>query len=295
MLDLDFDSDEHDVSNPANYLLAGAGPDETLQTTDCVSGLAGDDEGTLFGPPMVTLGQEAILEFETLRAQLYRLLICSSLLDLFGNPLDGDGDGTGGDDAMLTFRADPDNSLVNGHFDWDLFGWTATPADSFVRDVEDSHSSSDSGSARTTFDFAPAAAAGSTNGPVGLDQCADMPGGSTAVLAADVRLDTSPGVTVDLRRTCTFHAGPSCDGTALGTVDLHDPLTDTAGAWLRFADSVVVPGNAASARCSFAFEAAGGSSIDGFLDRLFFGIPTLFVDGFETGDTSRWSGTVGEP
>ncbi len=36
----------------------------------------------------------------------YRLLVCASLKDVAGNPLDGDGNGSAGDDSARSFRVD---------------------------------------------------------------------------------------------------------------------------------------------------------------------------------------------
>jgi hypothetical protein len=41
----------------------------------------------------------------------YRLIACDSLTDLAGNPIDGDGDGQGGDAAVVDFRVDEGNLI----------------------------------------------------------------------------------------------------------------------------------------------------------------------------------------
>ena len=103
------DSDADDVTNPANYLLVEAGPDRDFTTTDC-SGAAGDDgaigiTGVTYddGTDTATLTLDVI---GSLGDDLYRLLVCgsTSIRDIAGNPLDGDDDGTGGDDFVRTYR-----------------------------------------------------------------------------------------------------------------------------------------------------------------------------------------------
>ena len=48
----------------------------------------------------------------------------AGLEDLNGNDLDGDGNGTGGDDFVRTFRVDHLDAFANGNFDCSLDGWT---------------------------------------------------------------------------------------------------------------------------------------------------------------------------
>jgi hypothetical protein len=103
------DSDPDDVTNPANYLLFDDGGDG-FDTIDCAGGIAaGDNPITvevweyLSGDPSQTwLGVNGGLE---LPAGSYRLLVCgtTSIVDWAGNVLDGDGNGTGGDDFVRNF------------------------------------------------------------------------------------------------------------------------------------------------------------------------------------------------
>jgi hypothetical protein len=103
------DSDPNDVTNPANYLLLNDGGNG-FQTVDCAGGVAAGD--TSMAVNLVTwisgTQLEATLDLNgglPLPAGTYRLLVCgtTSILDWSGNPLDGDGNGAGGDDFQRNF------------------------------------------------------------------------------------------------------------------------------------------------------------------------------------------------
>ncbi len=107
--DLPGDTDPDDVTNPANYLLFDDGGDG-FDTIDCAGGIAAGDSPIavevweyLSGDPSETwLGVNAGFE---LPGGSYRLLVCgtTSIVDWAGNVLDGNGNGTGGDDFVRNF------------------------------------------------------------------------------------------------------------------------------------------------------------------------------------------------
>ena len=67
---------------------------------------------------------------------------------------------------------------------------------------------------------------------------------------------------------------------------------DTACLWRRFARPLgTAPAGATSIRVSFLAVSVPGDAYDVRLDNLMLA-PTIFADGFETSDTSRWSTTV---
>jgi len=114
------DTDPNDVTNPANYLLIAAGGDG-FQTVSCQTGahpadvaLAFDGvtyEGSTRTATLLLAGGTPLGE------ELYRLFICGTdaIVDLAGLPLDGDGDGTGGDDFVRNFQVDttaPSNPVL---------------------------------------------------------------------------------------------------------------------------------------------------------------------------------------
>ena len=104
------DSDPDDATNPANYLLFDDGGDG-FDTIDCAGGIAANDNPIaveiwqyLSGEPSETwIGVNGGVN---LPAGAYRLLVCgtTSIIDWAGHVLDGDGNGTGGDDFVRNFE-----------------------------------------------------------------------------------------------------------------------------------------------------------------------------------------------
>ncbi|MBN2045800.1 MAG: sortase [Anaerolineales bacterium] len=101
------DSDPDDVTNPANYLLVEAGTNTIFDTTACPTAVSDDlnisvdsaayDDGTFTATLNVNGGA-------ALPNGSYRLLVCgsTSIVDLEGNPLAGDG-ATQGTDYIFNF------------------------------------------------------------------------------------------------------------------------------------------------------------------------------------------------
>ncbi len=108
--DLPGDSEPDDVTNPANYLLFDDGGDG-FDTVDCAGGIAIGDHQIPLTVWSYTSGNpsETLLEVNgglELPVGVYRLLVCgtTSIVDWAGNVLDGDGNGTGGDDFVRNFE-----------------------------------------------------------------------------------------------------------------------------------------------------------------------------------------------
>ncbi len=105
------DTGTHDVTNPANYRLFSDGTDNAFQTTVC-GAVQGDDQAIPIDSVIYNSGtQVATLNVNggtRLPADNYRLLACgsTSIKDVIGNSLDGNGDGTGGDDFTRNFSVD---------------------------------------------------------------------------------------------------------------------------------------------------------------------------------------------
>jgi hypothetical protein len=103
------DADPDDVTNPANYLLFDDGGDG-FDTSSCAGGVALGDNPIAIevwsyvsgNPSETVLGVNGGV---ALPAGSYRLLVCgtTSIIDWAGNTLDGDGNGTGGDDFVRNF------------------------------------------------------------------------------------------------------------------------------------------------------------------------------------------------
>lgn len=268
-----------DANNPANYLLVAPGPDLVFDTADCLGGIQGDDVGIPIGgvtysAPTATLHLPA---GHPLGDSLYRLLVCASLLDLGGNALDGDANGTGGDDFVRGFRVDAANLLANGHFDCTLAGWTASPPADVAHDpLADAGGSPHSGAALVT------------SSEFMVMQCVPVTAGFGYELAGSVRLVATAGP-VTVLRSCEFYSAAGCQGTVLAT-EGGLGVDSITGKWGTFNDEVPAPAGAASARCAFSLE---GTNFDALLDRLsLIGPGEIFADGFESGNTSAWSSAV---
>ena len=309
------DTDPDDVTNPANYLLVTPGADGVFDTTTCLGGLAGDDQS-------VTVDQVAFdLPSTTARLRInggvqllrdwYRLLVCgtTSIVDLEGEPLDGNGDGIGGDDFELNVAVSVDNLFANPNLDDDLTGWTASSP------TETTYGTGDADSAPTSGSVAVTNLTG-TGHTMTVSQCvavSDLHGyflsGKVSVYSG---LSTDPTVTADV----VFYDGVSCSGSLLGTSATPAMSGDNSGGfifcddfesgnlsawggaggcvnpWGRLSGWVATPTGAISAEVRFVFEAGASPDFTANLDNLLV-FQMLFGDGFESGDTSAWSGTVG--
>ncbi len=285
------DSDPDDVTNPDNYRLVAAGPDNDLETEVC-GGPAGDDQLAEIGAvtyDLSTLTATLELADAPLGSGPYRLLVCgsTSILDLAGNALDGDGDGTGGDDHGLGFRVELENLLSNGHFDCTIDDWQADSTDpaEIAYSTEDVDGASISGSARVMNLTA------STE--FSLSQCSSLRAGARHTLAGAVRLAAAPGDLVFASRGCDFFDEDQCTGTELSSTRDFTDLADTAGSWIPLESPFVAPAGAVSARCRFELRTPAVVSFEAHLDDLaLIAASDVFADGFETGDTSAWSSAV---
>ena len=118
-----------DLTNPDNWLLVAAGADDEVRTSSCAAGPdPADVVVPLDGVLAWTAQNGGVLDLEGLRPLLhgrYRLLACATLVDLAGNPLDGNGDGLGGDDMVLDFLQLADATFANPNVDVGLDNWTA--------------------------------------------------------------------------------------------------------------------------------------------------------------------------
>lgn len=100
-----------DVTNPANYLLVSAGQDNDFETAVCPTAQGNDVAIPITNVSYSAGSKVAELTLNNgtpLPTAKYRLLACGSttLMDEAGNPLDGNGNGSGGDDFWLDFIVD---------------------------------------------------------------------------------------------------------------------------------------------------------------------------------------------
>ena len=299
------DTDLTDVTNPDNYQLLGSGPNGTFQTTVC-GAPQGDDTlvevaevrydlsshsaAVGYGDPG-TLGRD----YPGLPAGSYRLIACATLTDSSGNPLDGDGNGTGGDDFVRDFSVLADNLLLNPNFDRDMSFWAPIPAATpeVAYATEDSDGSFASGSAHLEK--------GSSEDLFAVYQCVDLIAGTTPF-----QLRGKARVTSDLAGdpvadgAVYFYDVPNCGS---GVVPAPAPVdsattaqtgaTAAPGTWVTLATSGTQPGAAISALVVFSVRNTSATALVGQFDDLQFGANTsqIFTSGFETGTTSEWSST----
>ena len=288
MADPPADDEAGDVTNLSSYLLVGAGVDEDLATEMCGT-VFGDDVGVPLAAAAWNAGSlTATLTAGTLlEGSFYRLMACAELSDSAGNPLDGDGDGSGGDEFVRTFRLDPGNVLDNGHFDCDTEGWllqSSTPGEI----------------AHSTVDSAGSPLSGSlelrqlgVNTAYQTSQCAALGSGGETSLSGVYQLAAPAGSLLSLTARCTSYAGASCT-SALGDSSLTLLVSDTGGAWAPVHLTVAARPGRQTIRCEFAVNVPMGGDFILRLDRVFLdGGDLIFSDGFESGDTSAWSAQVG--
>jgi len=283
-------TDPDDVTNPANYQVVGTGPDHELDTAFCGAVLGDDVEAMItgvgydVGTYTATIQLDAVLE-----PSVFRLLVCgsTSIVDIAGNPLDGDGNGTGGDDFALGFRVDPTNLLANGHLDCGLGSWSIseTIPSSVTASTVDADDSTLSGSALVSN----TSATGVTES-FSLGQCVVVGPTLLYSMSRVIRLDADPGITVTVSMDCEYFDTAGCGGVSLGFTQDSTPIQDTSGLWEHVLQSGVTPTGAISAMCRSAFETADGSVFDAWIDQLAMKDATfIFADGFESGSTNAWS------
>jgi CSLREA domain-containing protein len=109
-------SDTNDVTNTANYRLIQAGADTVFQTSTC-DVLNGDD----LGFTVDTVSYNHTTSTATLNVNggvalvpnPYRLMVCSDIVDVDNNMIDGNFDGNGGDDYFRDYLLDaPQNGVT---------------------------------------------------------------------------------------------------------------------------------------------------------------------------------------
>ena len=102
-------TDPDSVTNPVNYLLFSDGGDG-FQTVDCATGVAAGDVAVSVDSVTYVSGSDRTATVNIngaidLPTGSYRLLVCgtTSIMDFAGNVLDGNGNGTEGDDFVRNF------------------------------------------------------------------------------------------------------------------------------------------------------------------------------------------------
>ncbi len=282
MRDLAGDDDPGDVTNPDNYRLFMAGPNNDLDTEICGDPV-GDDLSITIDAVIYDAGAfTASVELDggaALTSAPFRFLACDTLVDGAGNNLDGG-------DFVRTFRIERDNLFFNGQFDCDIETWSlaSTLPEEITYSEDDVDDAAISGSSAITN---LSASTGFT-----LGQCVSVSGEASFTESAAVQVSAAPGVEVSAGLVCEFFLSEDCANDVIATAFEVFPVSDTAGAWVRIESELASPAGASSALCVFDITTPDGDSFDARVDDLTLLRPgILFEDGFEAGDTSAWTST----
>ncbi len=286
------DSSTVDVTNPASYLLVADGGDRIVDTTNCSTvdpadlGVTVDHVEYAATPRRATLWLDSVVPLPAAR---YRLFGCAAgLHDELDAPLDGDGNGTGGDDFSRDFEVLITNQLLNPNFDLDLGSWLAvSPAPGDVaHDSEDADALITSGSARI------ANSSGAIDEPYAISQC--LPVTETdLLLRARLRIDSPFPAAPAAFALAEFFTDGACTEPAVASVATEAAVADSSGEWPELAVELEAPAGAASALVSFVVETGAATAFDVFYDVLYFGDSgLLFADGFESGGLDAWSNST---
>lgn len=295
MLDPLGDTDPADVTNLVNYRLVEAGANSAIETLSCTASVADDVLVPIQAVRWDSVSNTAAIVLDESRALpkgLYRLFACGTLRDILSNRLDGNHDGSGGDDYFATFEIASENYLENPNFDVGIAGWAPSEAATWENDDADLFFSSASAGVENSA---------GPNESRSLAQCVDVSAveeGTRYELSGRAKLvKTTPGDPT-AGASIVFFAQAGCFGPQLGLRQTPPVVGDTAGAWERLEQLGQVPAGAISALVSFAAEVGPEPDYEfqaGF-DSLSLTIPApatlIFFDGFESGTTAGWSQTL---
>jgi hypothetical protein len=199
-------------------------------------------------------------------------------------PFDGDGDGTGGDDLVFDFSVAATNLLENPNFDGDLAGWDPSSATEINHDPLMDPTAATSGSAT----FINLSGAGAN---LSISQCLEEPSLTGLVVGGRARVTSALAQDPLFAVVVEFYDEAGCAGLVLDQVIPAGLAGDSAVTWRSFQGTAIVPDGAASLRVTFDFEAGDALTFDAWLDEVYL-FETIFSDGFESGDTSRWSAST---
>ncbi len=276
-----------DVTNPASYRLLRAGSDRDLQTTSCQAPL-GDDElltiDSVSWNPATRSASLMVGGGQPLPDDLYRLVVCDTLTDLLGNGFDGDGDGTAGGDWLGQVRIANDNALRNGQLDCGLAGWFS---DAGANAVHHTRLDIDQASASGAIQIVDL---GMPNETVAF-QCIPLTV-QQPIFSGSIRVEGAEPASI-VRRCTVFTTGDCRGGTATLITEERTVLAPDSSNWTRFRDRAPRPLVGISYQCEIGVEEGTGPLVEVLFDDLTIDDAVLFSSGFESGDTSQWSTTVG--
>jgi hypothetical protein len=274
------DTEAGDVTNPSNYLLVADGPDNTIQTLDCASGVDSQDQritlvGVVYDSTTAYLSNDAP---GSLAAGGYRLFVCGDdgLVATSGNALDGDSDGLAGGDFSIDFAVQFDNLIQNPNFDTGVESW------SFIGDVTAALSASNA-----DFDGTLTSGSAEISGASGdsdlwqATQCVTLTPSRSYVFAAQVQIEAdisepSAALTIEL-----FEDG-TCASPA-GSPILSELVTgDTQGQFVSITPLRANSGTSTSAAVSLTVSTESSVAFSVRFDTVTLNQATeIFTDGFE--------------
>ena len=271
------------ADDPSAYRLVTPGPDHSLQTLDCSAVLGDDTEIAVSAVTLAPDSQSATLTAATpLPDGSLGLLVCGAdaLVDLAGNPLDGNGDGTGGDDTGIIVRIDHGN-LLRGHADCDLTDFAISPAGSALWSAVDHQGSSQSGAAELVLPV----------GGVEITQCASGPFPSAPFRVAGA-LEVQGGTT-DVSATLECGWSATC-APATGTTTMGELMATPGLGWeISSSPTSIPPRSAPVLGCTWSVSGEAGQQIR--VDALELKARGIFWDGFEGGGSGSWTETGANP
>ncbi len=283
------DGDPDDVTNPANFLLISDGGDGVFNTVDCASGWSPNDVPVEVGPVVYleALDLAAVsLSAGSLPAGHYRLHVCgtTSITSPGGTPLDGNGDGQGGDDFRLSFTVAADQLVLNPNLDSDLSHWEEiAPGGEQVE-----HGSADVGDAPTSGSVH-LDNVGAT-GEAGIAQCVPVHSTSRHRLGVELAVMNTAATPATPRLEIEWFPDDACQLPPLESKQLYTgPIEPDL--WNELAFVVLPPSGSSSAKIRLMVEAEDAESYEAYWDDVtFFADPTvIFADGFESGDDRAWA------
>ncbi len=188
----------------------------------------------------------------------------------------------------LASLAEGQNLVSNSGFDVDVTGWSGTTTASIAWSSLDAASDPSSGSAIVTN-----LSTTSLDG-TGARQCVDgIVGGLRYHITADILVPGGQSNTGFGNLLVQWYDQPGCGGGNLGLFLSAEIPTSTPDVWYVSAGSGDAPSGTQSARVRLTvFKIEDSGMLDTNFDNIEFR-ELLFGDGFESGDTSGWSGQVG--
>lgn len=189
--------------------------------------------------------------------------------------------------AVVAATSPAEAQLVNGEFDTDTSSWTVGTNATLMWSSDDSDGDPGSGSADITN------VSSSSADAIAVRQCGGtVTPGETYRLAGDILVPSGQTETGEARFLVQFYSLEQCTGTNLGAFVSPGIPHTTTDVWTEETFRVVAPANAASIRVGLSvlkWEDVG--TLAAMFDGLVLA-EEIFVDDFETGDTTMWSSTT---